>query len=254
MSPGPKSERPCQDCREPFVAGPHARWCPNCRWKRRGRKPLKYPWTPERDRILRERYDSRVRGRADEIGQVFGWPGWVIKKRAQYLGLSQPTWNGDRQGWTEEEERFLTAHAGRRHINWMAKRLQRSLTSVVLKIKRMKISRRWREGYHLRELTLCFGTDHHVIERWVREGKLQVRKRGTDRKRDAWYVTDADILRFILKNPLTFELRKCDQLWFMDLITGGAVIRKALGIAAADEAEADVEDTPPTAQDPGAAA
>lgn len=33
----------------------------------------------------------------------------------------------------------------------------------------------------------------------------------------------------------------------MDLITGGAVIRKALGIAEADDAEAGADDTPPVA-------
>lgn len=249
--PAPKTERTCSDCGEGFVAGPHARWCLNCRWKRRGRKPLKYCWTPERERILRDRYDSRIRGRAAEIAKVFGWPAWVVKKRAQFLGLSQPTWSGERRSWTEDEERFLLNHAGSRHVNWLAKKLNRSLTSVVLKLKRMKISRRWREGYTLRELTLCFGTDHHVIERWVREGKLQVRKRGTERERDAWLVTDADILRFVLEHPLGFELRKVDQLWFMDLITGGAVIRKALGIAEADDAAASLNDD---AEDSAAAA
>ncbi|MEO8602654.1 MAG: hypothetical protein ABI629_08765 [bacterium] len=240
------TSRRCADC-PASITRPHARYCDACRWNHRG-KPAKYLWTPERDRILRERYDSHVRGRADEIAAGFGWPKWVVSKRAIALGLSRPSWETTRRDWTEEEERFLVANAGRRHVHWMAKQLKRSLTSVVLKIKRMKISQRWREGYTLRELVLCFGTDHHVIERWVREERLKVRKRGTDRERDAWFVTDADILRFVLEHPLTFELRKVDQLWFMDLITGGAVIRKALGIAEADEAEADIVDAPPAAE------
>lgn len=255
-----KTQRPCAGCRAIFEAGPHARWCPNCRWRHRGRKPKKYIWTPERDRILRDRYDSTVRGRAAEIGKVFGWPAWVVKKRAQQLGLSRPTWNTDRREWTEEEERFLLNHAGSRHVHWMAKQLKRSMTSVVLKLKRMHLSRRWREGYTKSDLELCFGTDHHVIDRWVREGRLSVRKRGTAREHDAWYVTDADILKFIIENPTTFDLRKVDQLFFMDLITGGAVIRKALRIAEQDAAEVELADdgeessAEPERHDTGAAA
>ena len=89
----------------------------------RGGYPKKYIWTPERDRILREGYDGKVRGRAAEIGRDLGWPTWVIKKRAQQLGLCYPA---QRQDWTEDEERFVFLHAGSRTALWMAKRLKRS--------------------------------------------------------------------------------------------------------------------------------
>jgi transposase len=112
--------------------------------------------------------------------------------------------------------------------HWIAKQLRRSHTSVVLKLKRMKISRRFREGYTIRELELCFGTDHHVIERWVREGRLTIQKRGTERERDAWMVNDEQILAFVRDHPLAFRLDKVEQTWFMDLITSGGLIRKAI--------------------------
>jgi hypothetical protein len=239
----PKRRRPCEDCGRPHIAGPYARWGLCCRWKHRGPPPTKkkYVWTPERDAIVRERYDSKVRGRADEIGQALGgWPGWVVKKRAATLGLSMP-WPADRRDWTPEEVRFLEEHAGNRLTHWIAKRLKRSETSVVLKLKRMKISRRWREGYTLRELELCFGTDHHVIERWIREGLLVGRRRGTRRQgpggrgpgggyapADPWVFEDEDLVRFIQGNPMAFRLDKVDQLWFMDLITAGGIMRRAL--------------------------
>ncbi len=47
-------------------------------------------------------------------------------------------------------------------------------------------------------------------------------------------MTDADLLRFIETHPLAFRLDKVDQVWFMDLITNGRLIRRAL--AAASEA------------------
>lgn len=243
----PKTERPCGDCRRPFVGGPYAKTGPCCRWKHRGRKPKKYVWTPERDQALRERYDSKTRGAIAALAAAIGWPDWTIKKRAGQLGLTQPA---DRKDWTHEEVTFLWNHAGTRHSHWIAKQLGRSEASVVMKLKHMQISRRVKDGYTLNELELCFGTDHHVIERWVREGKLvsaprgrapddappAIRRRGTERPRDAWAVSDADVLRFITEHPTAFRLDKVDQFWFMDLITSGGLLKKAFADERALEA------------------
>lgn len=189
---------------------------------------MKYIWTPERDQLLRERYDGKVKGRAAAIAAGFGWPRWVVAKRAAQLGLCYPA---DRREWTATEERFLWQHAGRRHVHWMTARLGRSESSVVLKLKRMKISRAWREGYTVRDLELCFGCDHHGIDRWIRKGWLHGRRRGTRRNgrggrgggpADAWYFTDEDLLHFIRAYPMVFRLDKVDQQWFLDLVLNGS--------------------------------
>ncbi len=234
MSDHPKARRSCKDCPRSFIGTAAARYCPDCCWKHRGRRPKKYVWTPERDQLIRERYDGKVKNRAAEIAASLGWPTWCIKKRAAALGLCYAV---DRQDWTPKEERFLWQHAGRRLTHWMAKTLRRSESSVVLKLKRMKISRRWREGYTLRDLELCFGCDHHAIDRWIRAGQLQGRRRGTRRNgkgvpgqgpADPWYFTDADLLDFIRAHPMAFRLDKCDQRWFMDLVMDSGLIRQAL--------------------------
>jgi len=227
------TERTC-DCGRTFTAGPHARWGPCCRWKHRwGGKPKKYVWTPERDQVLRERYDSRTRGAIAKLAATIGWPAWAIKKRAAGLGLTRAV---DRKNWTPDEVTFLWNHAGTRNTRWIAKQLGRSETSVVMKFKRMRISRRVRNGYTLDELELCFGTDHHVIERWVRDGKLGAGRRGTERAHDAWAVSDAEVLKFISEHPMEFRLDKVDQFWFMDLITSGGLLRKAFADEQALEA------------------
>jgi hypothetical protein len=225
--------RRCRDCPTP-IRRPHARYCDACRWRHRG-KPPRYDWTAERDQCLRARYDGRVKGRAAEVARSLGWPTWAIKKRAAQLGLCYPA---DRRDWTTEETRYLAEQAGSRTTHWLAQRLQRSEASVVLKLKRMRMSRRYREGYTLRELELCFGVDHHAIERLVREGKLQVRRRGTRRARDAWCVRDSDLVTFVRDHPTAFRLDRCDQVWFLDLITSGGLIRQALAAAVATERSA----------------
>lgn len=225
--PRPKVPLICQDCRADYHGLPGGRFCPVCRWRHRGRQTKMYVWTPEKDQLLRDRYDSKVRNRAREIARQLGWPAWVIKKRASSLGLSHP-WPADRRDWTPDEERYLEEHAGRRHVNWLSKHLKRSLTSTVLKLKRMGLRRRVSEGYTLCDLQACFGTDHHVIERWVREGKLQVSRRNPDAPeapRHAWQVSDRAVLRFVREHPLAFRLDKVDQVWFMDLVMGGGLLR-----------------------------
>lgn len=224
----------CADCRQTF-SGKYASYCPRCRPKHRRAKAKKYLWTPERDAVLRNRYDSRVKGRAAEIAAALGWPGWVIKKRAQSLGLAAPA---HRRDWTDEEEKFLFDHAGERSDQWIARKLGRSLTSVVMKFKHMKISRRVRSGYTLRELELCFGADHRAIERWVSDGKLRAHRRGTARTHtgDIWSFSDEAVLEFIQSCPMDFRLDRVDQFWFMDLILNSGLVKKALEAAREDAA------------------
>lgn len=231
MSKRPKLIRYCFDCEEEFLGTMAARFCPNCRWKHRGQKKLKYEWTPEREKLLRDRYNSTIRGRAAEIAESLGWPKWVIKKRAQQIGLSHAV---NRKEWTQEDLNFLLEHCGSRTSHWISKQLGRSETSVVMKCKHLQISRRVQQGYTMRELELCFGTDHHVIERWISQGKLKARRRRTARKFDIWAVTDEQILNFIINHPLSFRLDKVDQTWFMDLITAAGIMRKALKALRAD--------------------
>lgn len=230
VSPGghtkhPKFEKLCADgCGRSFVGVAEAKYCPACRAKSHHswvRREKKYQWTAARNDIVKRRYDSRVKGRAAVIAAALGWPTWVIKKRAQELGLSRPV---ERQEWSEAETRFVTDHAGERPAKWIAKKLGRSETSVVLKFKRLKISRRVRDGYTMGELQLCFGTDHHVISRWMRQGKLAERRRQTERTAvqggDPLCVSEQAIVDFIRRYPMEFPLDKVDQPWFMNLVLG----------------------------------
>lgn len=233
------SIRFCATCGIEFEAK-HAMFCSRCRFKNKKNRLKKYVWTPEKDEALRKHYDGKVKGRAAQIARALGWPTWVIKSRAQKLGLCYPV---DRKDWMDAEVKFLLDHAGDRSDKWIARKLNRSLTSVVLKCKRLKISRRVRRGYTMRELELCFGVDHHQIQRWIRQGKLIDQRRGTDRKPqqggDAHSITDEAVVDFICNHPMEFRLDKVDQFWFMDLILAGALVRKAL--AAVLEREDDEE-------------
>ena len=227
MSVHPKAATDCQDCGATFVGqvSPRPRWCPVCRPDHQpGKRPL-YVWTPERDALLRERYDSRIRGRSTEIAQTLGGPAWAIKKRAGKLGLATP-WPKSRKAWTVHEVAFLAQWSGRRDSGWIAKRIGRSTTSVVLRQKRTDLRRRVRDGYTLRDLCACFGVDHHVVERWARQGWLQAPRRvagRTDKQGDPWRVAETDIVTFVRAHGVEIDLRKVDQAWFFDVVVGATV-------------------------------
>jgi hypothetical protein len=188
-------------------------------------KPSPWTLTPEREQFLRANYTG-VKGNPAEVAERIQVPAWKVKVWAAELGL---TWKQEgRKPWTAEEESFLWTHCGTRTVTWMARQLKRSVNSVAVKIKAMRLRRRISEGYTATELTECFGVDHRVIERWARAGWLRVQTRGYELERDAWAVTDAAILEFIEEHPTDFDLRRVNQIWFMDLILSGKVIAKAL--------------------------
>lgn len=104
----------------------------------------------------------------------------------------------------------------------IAKRLKRTETSVVMKIKALGHSRRVSEGYTIRDLELCLGEDHHKIQKWIANGWLRDRLQGTRRHdgngRDIHRFREKDILNFIKNYPHEINLGKIDQTWFLDIV------------------------------------
>lgn len=213
-------KRTCQDCGNSFEAGPWARWCPRCRPEHRRAKRHKYLLTDTVKQLLEERYDSKVRGRSHELARQLGWPVWAVKRTAQKLGLARP-WPKDRRDWTAEEVDFLQEWTGRRSAHWIARRLGRGETSVVLKMKRLSLSRRIQDGYCVRDLCKCFGVDHHTVERWIRLGHLgELDGRHTRRgSYDELRFCEHAVFAFITRYPLEFRLDQVDQVWFMGLVS-----------------------------------
>src|SRR5260221_235321 len=81
--------------------------------------------------------------------------------------------------------------------------------------------------------------DAILLERYRSQGRRRgTRRQSTSERRggshgpgDPWVFNDEDLVRFIQENPLEFRLDKVDQLWFMDLITAGGLMRRALQAA-----------------------
>jgi hypothetical protein len=199
-----------------------AKFCIKCRSERRRRKMLKYKWLHQHDAYMRAHYHGGLhqRGRViKELARQTGFPRWYIKRQAQHLGL---TMHPDRRPWTQQELDTLDKLLGRVSADTIAKRLNRTETSVVMKIKALGHSRRVSEGYTIRDLEECLGEDHHKIQKWISNGWLRDELQATCGNNGNGHVThrfsEREIVTFIKRRPLEINLGKVDQVWFLDLI------------------------------------
>lgn len=199
-----------------------AKYCLKCRAERRRRARLKYTWRSEYDAYLKAHYFGGLNRRFRVLSRMVrmtGLPRWYIKRQAARLGL---TMHMDRQPWPPAELNLLERLVGRVSTATIAKRLHRPESSVVNKLKRMKTSRRVRDGYTMRDLELCLGEDHRKISVWIANGWLQDRLQGTRRHdgngNDIHRIREEDILNFLKNHPQEINLGKVDQTWFLDLV------------------------------------
>jgi len=221
--------RLCQQCGRTIEEGrcrkkppTEAKYCLSCRAERRRGANLKYVWRPEWDGYLKARYYGGLNRRFQVLNRMIretGLPRWYIKRRAARLGL---TMHQDTRPWTAAEVAIIERLVGKVSALTIAKRLKRTETSVVLKIKRLGFSRRVRDGYTMRDLEECLGEDHRKIQRWIQNGWLRDRLQGTRRNngngRDIHRFRESAILDFIRRHPEELNLGKVDSISFLDLV------------------------------------
>jgi hypothetical protein len=112
-----------------------AKFCLKCRAERRRRARLKYTWRPEYDAYLKAHYFGGLKRRFQVLSQMVrmtGLPRWYIKRQAARLGL---TMHMDRRAWTSTDLSLLEKLVGRVSTGTIAKRLRRSESSVVERLK-----------------------------------------------------------------------------------------------------------------------
>ncbi len=190
----------------------------------------KYVFTEQIDQRIREIYlshpDAKSRPGIQLLAKQVGIPHWALKKRARELGVARTK----EKPWSEPEleilERYAWMSDERIRLKLKAAGYSRTVTAIHLKLKRM----RFKEGvsfYSANGLAQALGIDNHTVARWIRAGHLKAKRRKTERTEqqggDIYLIHEKDVRRFILKHPTDIDLRKVDQLWFLDLITNGLV-------------------------------
>ncbi|MDI6813922.1 MAG: hypothetical protein QMD10_10325 [Desulfitobacteriaceae bacterium] len=174
----------------------------------------KYYFNEFADRLIRERYDSRTET-IDWLSQNLGFPRWAIKRRAQTLGLARTK----EKPWSEKDVAYLESNLHRLSLAVLARKLGRTVTAVALKTKRLGIKKS-DEGYTARSLAQAFGVDDHKVVRWVELDLMRASRRNSERPHDMYFIPEREVKRFVCTYPTEFDLKRVDQVWFIDLLAG----------------------------------
>ena len=194
--------------------------------RRQGRR--KYTFTDQIDQFIREAYlsrpDNKTRPGISVLAKKVGIPHWALKKRARELGLARTK----ELPWSEPELEILARYAWmsdeRIRLKLKAAGYSRTVTGIHLKLRRMKFKHD-PSFYSANGLAQALGIDSHAVSRWIKRGYLRAQLRGTARGEqqngDIYLIREKDIRRFIFEHPSEIDLRKVDQLWFLDLLSNG---------------------------------
>ena len=194
------------------------------------RRRRKYVFTAQIDQRIREIYlhhhNAKSRPGIRKLADQVGIPHWALKKSARELGLARTK----EKPWSEPELAILARYAWmsdeRIRLKLKAAGYARTVTGVHLKLKRMRFKCD-PSFYSGKGLAQALGIDSHVVTRWIKTGHLRAQRRGTARSEqqggDTYVIREKDVRRFVLDHPTEIDLRKVDQLWFLDLITNGFV-------------------------------
>ena len=195
---------------------------------KKGRRHRKYVFTAQIDQRIREIYFSHPNAKARpgirHLAEQVGIPHWALKKRARELGLARTK----EKPWSEPELAILARYAWmsdeRIRLKLKAAGYARTVTGIHSKLKRMRFKCD-PNFYSGKGLAQALGIDSHVVARWIKSGHLRAQFRGTARGEqqggDIYLIREKDVRGFVLEHPTEIDLRKVDQLWFLDLITNG---------------------------------
>jgi len=194
------------------------------------RRRQKYVFTAQIEERIREIYLSHPNAKARpgirHLAEQVGIPHWALKKRARELGLARTK----EKLWSEPELAILARYAlmsdERIRLKLKAAGYARTVTAIHLKLRRMRFKSD-PDFYSGKGLADALGIDSHVVTRWIKSGHLKATFRGTARGErqggDIYLIREKDVRLFVLEHPTEIDLRKVDQLWFLDLITNGFV-------------------------------
>ena len=184
------------------------------------------------DDALREFYqngDGKKKGECNAFADRMKVPRWWITKRAIALGLVIP--HKKEPPWTAAEN-ALMAKVPLHDVDKCAEIFRehgfsRSPTAIMVRAKRLNLSRRYRETLSATAIGKILGVDSKTVTREIIQGDLKAIKRKTRRLPqqggDHWSVTPTDLRRYLLDHLERVDLRKVDKFAFVQIVAGEAL-------------------------------
>jgi len=186
----------------------------------------KHKWTDEERDIVRRDYNGHNQSAyqlAVKLTQMAGDKITfnAVKGQASKMGIL----SNKSPCWTDEEMEILAKMITRYRPITIAKQLHRSLNAVVVKSKRLGLSRRIRDGwFSKKEVCEIMGVDHKKIQGYMDKGDLKASYSTEVKPRQAggayWHIKQADLIDFIKNNVGDFQGRNVDLRMIVWLLSG----------------------------------
>lgn len=174
-------------------------------------------WTPEEDALLRQEYDGSLRVRerlASRLGRTLA----SVKNHASYIGLS---FHNKEPLWSDKEIHFLEMSYDKLSLNDIAKRLKRTPNAVRIQLRRLSLSRRYRDGWYTREeVAAILGIDHKRIQTFIDCGALKARRHNPEGGVGSyWHIDAKDLRAFLIKYCAQLKGRNVDLMALVHVLT-----------------------------------
>ena len=180
-----------------------------------------HDWTDSERELVRRQYTG-TRESLDAIGRELGVSAFAVKGQVARLGLAK------RVGWamwsaqqTDQLHRLADLHC----VTEVARRMGRSVNSVVCKMKRLGISRRSRLGwYTATDVCEILARDHRWIQARIDSGQLAASYHHGRKPEMAgsgsWHIESSDLRDFIRRYPQELDGRNVDLITIVDILCG----------------------------------
>ena len=103
--------------------------------------------------------------------------------------------------------------------------MKRSINSVVVRMTRLGISRRYRDGWYTKQdVCAILGKDHKWVQERIDRGQLRAARhhgrRPNAKGGGAWHIEERDLKAFIRRYPQDLEGRNVDLTTIVAILAG----------------------------------
>ncbi len=196
------------------------------RQKKPGQLRQRHTLTQDQEDEIKRRWPLlKGRGAVMALADDMGIPRWVVSKRATALGLAIP--HQKEPAWSAAELQLLDKVP--LHSPTTAARIfqehgfHRTPTSIIVKSKRLGMSRRYTETLSATQVAEILGIDSKTATLYCIDGSLKATRRDTKRGPQQgghpWSITPADLRQFVLDNLERIDIRKVEKFSFVKILT-----------------------------------
>lgn len=181
------------------------------------------PWTEEESDYVRQHYEGN-NASARRIGQVLGRTAYAVKGQVQVLGIAT-AFDRQRQNWDPVQDEQLMTLLEKHPPRQVARKMHRSVNSIVLRAKRLGVSSRDHSGWYTsREVCEILGKNHKWVKRRIVDGLLvatshyggEVGQAGLS----SYKIQESDLKDFIRRYPEELNGRNVDLVAIVEILAG----------------------------------